>query len=129
MDTNITDDEYDTLRDDGAAPELLAVLRADPESVGINRHSNREAARKHLNRRPDGLHLETVGGDHFAALWNGDLAEAFYHADGSNTRLLLSVFGEQYIVERLIADDNRDPEVAARMVGERVERYGDGLTP
>lgn len=133
-DKRLTMDELDALRDAGFSPEFLTVVRRDPETVGEQRNSAREGARQ-LLRTDYGPDLERFEdaterkGDYFQRLAQGELAEAFYHADIANTRLLLDTFGRDYLIERLIDGDSRDPESSARYVDERIDNYGDGIIP
>lgn len=127
-------DELAVLRDLGASPAFLTVARRDPETIGERRNSAREAARQALRacEDPGDLtreELEGRGGHYFGALLDGEIAEAWFRADITNTRILLDTFGRDYLIERIIAEDGREPEAAARHVDERVDEYGDGILP
>lgn len=128
----LTEDDFDMLREAGASAAFMRVLRTHPETVGISRHSVREGVRKLLDgdRSVDGLaaSVPSVGGDFFTNLWEGNLMEAFVHADGNNMRLMTRVFDpEEYLVDA--QEHHRwDVPYAKRILHERFERYGpDGV--
>lgn len=128
----LTDEELKRLRTAEPEPELVAIVRRDPEAIGETRNSARELVRTHLRGEPDlsdlGLRnrLET-GGHFFGALLDGNLGEAFIRADVSNVRLVLDTFEPAYIEECLIHEEDFSPEKAKRYLGERIKLYGDKL--
>jgi len=62
-------------------------------------------------------------GDFMYALWEGDLAEALYHADGTNKPLLIRLLNDDVILSALI-EDRGSYESAIRWFQPHSERYG-----
>lgn len=133
MQEQLTTDELEQLRDLGASAAFLTVVQQPPETVGASRNSAREAARRVFrgDYGPDQVDEQSLlrrGGGYFTALWHGELSEAYYRADATNTALLFTVFTPDYLIERLVVEDNRPRDSARRHVEERVERYGKATT-
>ena len=130
---HLTTDELERLNELGASAEFLAIVQQPPESVGATRNSAREGVRRAFrgDYGPDATDAEGLlrrGGGYFEALFEGNLADAYYRADATNTALLFEVFSPEYLIERLVVEDNRDRDSAERHVRERVERYGKATT-
>jgi len=128
----LTTEEMDRLRTADVSPELLTIVRRDPETLGHERNSARAQVRSALrNRHPeaegDDLRLNDRGGHYFGALRDGDIGGAFIRADIANTRLLLDTFDRDYLIESLIDGEGWSSERAARYVDERISEYGDGI--
>ncbi len=129
----LSTEELDRLRQADVSPEFMAIVRRGPETVGKQRNSTREEARKMLRTTPrdmqasEDLPVRKQGGHYFQALRRGEVGEAFFRADITNTRLMLDTFGRDYIIERMVAEGEKSPEGAARYVDEQIDRFGDGL--
>jgi len=111
--------EAESLLDAGASSEFVTVMLAEPDThEGVERSSVRQLVRKY----DDPEELADRGGDFAGNLWDGNMAEAFYHADIDNTKLLLDIFGPNY----LWAEGVREGEPSdhfRRILHEKVERY------
>lgn len=99
-------------------------------SVYLSAAEGRHSVRQELDSGYGGTVLEEgrdpteVAGGFFTKLWNGRLFDAFLHADGSNTPLLLEVFGPAKIRNAGAAIEKYDIDYCTTMVNERADRYG-----
>lgn len=110
-DTRSIDRRIDACLDAGASPLFLAVLAVDPHTVGVDRNLVRQKVRVALEPPlNDDTALERIrntvqrGGHYFQAVWEGDLAEALYRADGTNRKILIRTFPYEYLLAVLAAD-------------------------
>lgn len=127
----LSETELRRLREAGVSAEFMAVVQTDPEEVGRSRNSARERARQMLRTTPDDTHpedlpLDRYTGDYARALREGNLGEAFIKADIANTRILVALFGREYLTERIAAEDG-DYEYAKRYVDQNIETHAADL--
>jgi hypothetical protein len=109
-DVEITDNHVQWLREAGASPEFLSVLRFPLDQVdNVDRHSVQELIREHiyygkinLDKNPEDYSHD--GGGFFTQLWDGDLYHAFRRGDPNNQEILRERFGEDPIIESAIRD-------------------------
>lgn len=90
--------------------------------------------RHHIRQELDNGYPGTVmarGGDpsdgaggFFSKLWNGDVFDAFLHADASNARMMLDVLGAEEIRDHGVDQGGYQIEWATTMVNEKAERHG-----
>lgn len=107
------------LLDAGVAPEFVTVMLADTDDhVGVGRNSVAEL----VGKFEDPERVAKRGGDFAGNLRDGNLADAFYHADENNTKLLLDLFGPDYLWARGVASGEA-PDHFRRILYERTERY------
>jgi len=112
------------LLDAGASPEFVTVMLADPsDHQDVDRFTVKQLVRKH----DDPERVAERGGDFAGNLWDGDMAEAFYHADINNTKLLLDIFGPNYLWAAAVSDGEA-PIHFRRILHEKTERYRPNLT-
>lgn len=116
-------------REAGASGLFLMVAALDPDAVGVEfNYTGRELARatadadSHAERVEAAEAMIDRKGHFITALWNGDLAEALYRADGRNTRLLVRSLDRELLLAYLQAD--RGAESAERYLSDVEERYG-----
>jgi hypothetical protein len=103
----------------GASPEFATVMLAEPsDHPDVDRHSVKELVRKH----DDPERVRERGGDFAGNLWDGNVAEAFFHADGNNVRLLLDTFGPAYLWAAGVSI-GAGPVHFRRVLYEKTERY------
>ena len=124
----------------GVTPQMLAAARAegasglftmvaavDPDAVKVSHnYVAREVARCCQNADPEEYREKLracVESDFIGALWDGDLAEALYRADGTNRPLLIRLLNEDVIMSALI-EDRGSYESAERWFAPQRERYG-----
>lgn len=126
----------------GVSPEMLAAARAegasglfamvaavDPDAVEVSHnYVAREVARRCATADPDEYREQLrvcaeMSGDFIGALWDGDLAEALYRADGTNRPLLIRLLNEDVIMSALI-EERGSYESAERWFAPQRERYG-----
>jgi len=111
------------LHDAGASEAFISMYLS---TAGDRRHSIREE----LDSGYGGEVLErggdpsNAGGGFFAKVWNGDLFDAFLHADGSNTPLMLEVFGPEKIRRQGVDEAGYGLDYATRMVNDKATRHG-----
>jgi len=72
----------------------------------------------------DGDDPTRVAGGFFSKLWDGDVFDAFLHADGNNTPLMLEVFSPKQIRDHAVDEGDYSIDYATRMVNDRAERHG-----
>jgi len=126
----------------GASEHLINVVatyipgvRHSPLMVLFRHHAHAEAD-------PDRVPAPTVegceeayrlGGGQFGKLWDGELADAFFHSDYNNHRIILAAYSPEQIIAQGLTSDRwgRDPDYLRKLVGERVEMardyWGDDL--
>lgn len=116
-------------REAGASDLFVMVAAVDPEAVYVSHnYVAREVARTldgvPPEERPERLAEDIeMRGDFMTALWEGDLAEALYHADGTNRPLLIRLLNDDVILSALI-EDRGSYESAIRWYQPEAERYG-----
>ena len=116
-------------REAGASDLFVMVAAVDPEAVYVSHnYVAREVARTldgvPTEERPERLAEDIeMRGDFMTALWEGDLAEALYHADGTNRPLLIRLLNDDVILSALI-EDRGSYESAERWFAPHRERYG-----
>lgn len=122
------------LRAAEVSPEFLAVARFDSTDIGVGRNSAAEAAHKALRGAPDSpsnedvqkyvdgvrLELAAASGGFAAALYAGDLAEAFVRADTANSRILCHLFSQEYVR----SCNDLDSRMMDNAIIEKYERHG-----
>lgn len=127
--TEIDDETLHAALAAGSDELLVAVASVYPEEVGVDKNY----ARLELIRaveHTDGPAHEAIqsrlerSGDFMAALYEGDLAEALYHADGSNKPILFHLFNREYLLA-VLAEDRGSMESARRWLEPYLERYGE----
>lgn len=108
----------------GADTVFLILAAVDPEAVGVDYN---HLARK-LARTDDKSELPHTAGDFVHHLWEGNLAEALYHADQTNMRLIIRTLSREVILSAL-AEDRGSMESALKWFKPNEERYGwpDGM--
>lgn len=116
-------------REAGAAELFVTVAAVDPDAVAIGRnHAGDFVARVcdgvPVEERPERLETRVErAGDFMSDLWDGDLAEALYHADGTNKRLLFRLLADDVMMSALI-EDRGSYESAHSWFQPNSERYG-----
>lgn len=90
------------LRVEGASDAFITVIQTDPEEAGAKKNSCRNEINKWIRWNDgeideDALQRPGFGGGFFEKLWNGNLYEAYNHADANNQRILQEAFGLAYI--------------------------------
>lgn len=134
MTKHITDTEYDLCAEAGASAFFLRVASFDGHAIDVSRNSCAEGVKWLLDdHSPEDLRNDPTSalvnlsegrdrrGGFFNALWDGELAEAFARADGSNTRLLCHLF-DQELVEASNAAEGYP--MMENVPSERYDRYG-----
>lgn len=117
------------LRQAGASHYFTLVTAIDPDAVEVDRNHVAEkvamtAQRADPDHVPAALKSMSETAGHFvAALWDGDLAEALYRADGTNKRILIRLFPEDLLLSALAADRG-SMESARSWLDPNIERYG-----
>ena len=116
-------------REAGASDLFVMVAAVDPEAVYVSHnYVAREVARTldgvPPEERPERLAEDIeMRGDFMTVLWEGDLSEALYHADGTNRPLLIRLLNDDVILSALI-EDRGSYESAIRWYLPETERYG-----
>lgn len=116
-------------REAGADDLFIMVAAVDPDAVAIARNYVADEVARTLDGVPDEERVETLErdiahrGDFMLSLWDGDLAEALYHADGTNKRLLFRLLADDVMMSALI-EDRGTHESARRWFQPNAERYG-----
>lgn len=127
VETDTTQTEVETVsrgdlmaaRSAGASDVFIMVASIDPDVAGLD--TNFVADR--LARYDDPGMIPERAGDFLGSLWDGDLAEALYHADGTNSRLMVRVLSDDLLLSALAADRG-SMESAHRWYDPYRERYG-----
>lgn len=116
-------------RAEGASGLFTMVAAVDPDAVKVSHnYVAREIARA-CQDTPDDEYGEAIhhvvdrAGHFMAALWDGDLAEALYRADGTNRPLLIRLLNDDVIMSALI-EDRGSYESAERWFAPQRDRYG-----
>jgi len=118
-----------TAREAGAHDLFVMVAAVDPEAVEISRNYVANELARTLDGVPDEERTERLTvdrdrrGDFWRALWDGDLAEALYRADGTNSRLLFRLLSDDVMMSALI-EERGSYESAHRWFQPNAERYG-----
>lgn len=81
---------------------LAAVMRVEDPEGYLNRDARRHF--DHERSKWDGESFVASSGHYATALYRGDLASAFAHADYSNMALLATAFGRPYLIEAAVSD-------------------------
>jgi hypothetical protein len=116
-------------REAGADDLFIMAAAVDPDAVEIARNYVADEVARTLDSVPDGERAETLErdiahrGEFILSLWDGDLAEALYHADGTNKRLLFRLLADDVMMSALI-EDRGTHESARRWFRPNAERYG-----
>lgn len=116
-------------REAGASDLFVTVAAVDPDAVYVSHnYVAREVARTldgvPPEERPERLAADIDNrGSFMTALWEGDLSEALYHADGTNRPLLIRLLNDDVILSALI-EDRGSYESARRWFQPQSERYG-----
>ena len=116
-------------REAGAHDLFIMVAAADPKAVEISRNYVAELLVRTLDGVPDEERTERLvderdrRGHFWRALWDGDLAEALYRADSTNSRLLFRLLSDDVIMSALI-EERGSYESAHRWFQPNAERYG-----
>lgn len=116
-------------RQSGASDLFVMLAAVDPSAV----HVDQNHVTQRLARACDGYDpaaytaaIEREAGrwgDFMTAVWDGDLAEALYHADTRNTKLLVRLLDYDVLLSALAADRG-SVESAEAWLDPVVERYG-----
>jgi len=93
---------------------------------GVRRHSVREELDSGFGGKKlaNGDDPTNVAGGFFTKVWNGDVFEAFMHADGNNTPLMLEVFSPKQIRDHGVDKEDYGIDFATRKVNEKSSRHG-----
>ena len=116
-------------REAGADDLFVMVAAVDPDAVEIGRnYVANEVVRVcdgvPAEERPERLQARVEqAGDFIGALWDGDLAEALYRADGTNKRLLFRLLADDVMMSALI-EERGSYESAHSWFQPNAERYG-----
>lgn len=116
-------------RAEGASGLFTMVAAVDPDAVEVSHnYVAREVVRRCQNADPEEYRERIracveMSGDFIGALWDGDLAEALYRADGTNRPLLIRLLNEDVIMSALI-EDRGSYESAERWFAPQRDRYG-----
>lgn len=97
---DLTTDHIAFFRKAGASEVFLTLIDTDPEEAGGVHNSVRQEARRYLfygDLDGDPGDFTHEGGIFFTRMWDGDLYEAYRHADIASGPLLESVFGVERI--------------------------------
>jgi len=128
--TRSIDRRIDACLDAGASPLFLAVVAVDAHEVGVDYNLARVKVRVALDEPSDDEPaLKRVrgviqrGGHYIQALWEGDLAEALYRADGTNSKILMRTFPYEYMLA-VLAADRGSVESARSWLDPEISRYG-----
>lgn len=115
------------LKDAGASEDFVSMYLS---TAGDRRHSIREELNEGYGGDvlADGGDPTRASGGFFRKLWDGHTFDAFLHADGDNTRIMLDVLGAQKIMEQGVNVGGYGLAYAKRMVNQNAESVGmDGL--
>lgn len=116
-------------REAGADDLFIMVAAVDPAAVEVSRNYvanevGRACDGVPAEERPERLQSRVErAGDFIGALWDGDLAEALYRADGTNSRLLFRLLADDVMMSALI-EDRGSYESAHSWFQFNSERYG-----
>lgn len=116
-------------REAGASDLFVMLAAVDPAAVEVSknfvaRRLARACDETDRAEWPDAIkRMADRSGDYMAAVWDGDLAEALYRADGTNSRVLFRLFDRDVLLSAL-AEDRGSIESAERWFDQRHERYG-----
>lgn len=130
MSANTTADEIgpetiEGLKEAGASNYFIAVVAADPAALGVAKNY---AARKVARWQAEGREFAEAAaqsGHFMSALWDGDIAEALYRADATNSRILVRLFNHDVLLAALI-EDRGSVESARSWLDPTLDRYGFG---
>lgn len=112
----------------GASTEFLTVAAADHEAAGAGRNHAANVLHQATSGRdaeywPDAIEERALrSGSFIHDLWHGDLAEALYHADIGNMKLLFHCFDHDVLLAEL-AEDRGSVESARKWLEPNIERY------
>jgi len=106
-------------RSAGASNVFILLASIDPTEAQVKR--NFVADRLARYDSPEAI--PERAGDFLGSLWDGDLAEALYHADGTNSRLMIRVLSDDLLLSALAADRG-SMESARKWYHPYRERYG-----
>lgn len=100
-DDDVSRELINTLRAVGASDAFITVIQTSPEEAGAERNSCRAEVLKWV-RWNDGEVTEEAmkphyGGGFFKKVWDGEIGEAYGHADSNNQAILIEAFGVNYI--------------------------------
>jgi len=103
----------------GADTFFLILAAVDPGAVDVpyNHVATKLAHTDDLSRD------SRRWGDFMGNLWDGDIAEALYHADGTNMRLIIRTLSRDVLLAAL-AEDRGSMESAERWFKPNEDRYG-----
>lgn len=112
MSMQTTDDEMsreliNTLRAVGASDAFITVIQTSADEAGAKRNSCRAEVLKWLDWNDGEVTEEAMkphyGGGFFKKVWDGEIGEAYGHADSNNQAILIEAFGANYINRALPA--------------------------
>jgi len=90
-----------TLRAVGASDAFITVIQTKPEEAGAKRNSCRDEVLKWVRWNDGEVTQEamkpTYGGGFFKKVWDGEIGEAYGHADSNNQAILIEAFGVNYL--------------------------------
>lgn len=114
-------------REAGASAIFAIIAAIDPEAVEVTKNLlGRKVARATEPDDPDPAEIRDAvqrSGSFANAAWDGDMAEALYRADATNSRILFRTFDRDVLLAAL-AEDRGSIESAERWLGPNLERYG-----
>ena len=103
----------------GADTFFLIIAAVDPAAVNLSRNHAAEKLAHTDDLSRDGRRW----GDFMENLWSGDIAEALYHADGTNMKLIIRTLSRDVLLSAL-AEDRGSMEAAERWFKPNEDRYG-----
>lgn len=121
-DVELTNEHIRYMSKAGASDLFIDLLTFPKGAADVPRHSIEQEVKKYvywgLPKDPDDL--VTRGGGFFQKMWDGELFEAWCHADINNKLMLLACFGEGEIIENGVRA-GKPLDFSRRMVTERAE--------
>lgn len=126
------DDLRETLREAGASEYLIrfigTVERGTRHSVLMtlfrhHGHSDADPDEAQAPNVEDCQEAYRLGGGFMTKLWDGDLADAFLHADGNNRPMMKDTFDRQEIISIGISNDALfgDAKYVRKLINEKYE--------
>lgn len=89
------------LRAEGASDAFITLIKTNPEEAGVEVNKARNEVNKWIRWNDGEVEEEALkphyGGGFFKKMWDGEVYEAYNHADSSNKALLREAFGLSYI--------------------------------
>jgi hypothetical protein len=124
----VTREMIEAAREAGASAYYRVIAAANPHPLGVEHNYVGEELVRCFDdpAEPTAEEVDRMAkrsGDYVWSLFKGDIAEALYHADATNMRILLRLFDADLLREHLV-DDRGSVESADRWLEPNLERYG-----